>query len=88
MAISRSKRAVNYLHRELERIRKAHQSYAGIPEPERSENVKRCLIELGAQDHWLSTHICVLEEILLPHAPRRVRRNGRTAEVQDRVRER
>lgn len=88
MSISRSKRAVDYLHREMERIRKAYQSYACIPESERSESVKRCLIELGAQDHWLSTHICVLEEILLPHSTRRAHKNGRTAEVQDRVLER
>ena len=64
MASPRAKKAMAYLRRELERIRRAHLSYVGIPEAERSEHVKKSLIELGAQGHMLSTHIDVLEEIL------------------------
>lgn len=64
MASPRAKKAVAYLRRELERIRRAHKSYISIPEDERSEFVRKSLIELGAQGHMLSTHIDVLEEIL------------------------
>lgn len=65
MAGARAKKAMTYLRRELERIRRAHKVCCETPKSQRSALTKKMIVELEAQHHMLATHIDVLEEILI-----------------------
>lgn len=56
-------KALEYLHREKTRLKKAQAHFCALPAEQQTEDDRRTIVELLAQEHMLSKNINVLESI-------------------------